>query len=168
MFASTRITAVIGVLFFAILAFWPALDKEHKGPARVIDADTLEILGERHRLYGVDAVGKDQTCTRKDGTPWPCGQEAVAALTAFLEGRIVNCDVWRGDTRDAQGRFISVCYSGADDLATWVAREGWAVADPNANRLYNYTSDARMAKFLRKGIWTGSFDPPAVWREAHG
>jgi hypothetical protein len=42
------------------------------------------------------------------------------------------------------------------------------VADPNANRLYNYTSDARMAKFLRKGIWTGTFDPPAVWREAHG
>jgi endonuclease YncB( thermonuclease family) len=59
MFAPTRITAVIGVLFFVLLAFWPALDKEHKGPARVIDADTLEIAGERHRLYGVDAVEKD-------------------------------------------------------------------------------------------------------------
>jgi len=29
----------------------------HKGPAAVIDADTLQINDTRYRLYGVDAVG---------------------------------------------------------------------------------------------------------------
>ena len=56
----------------------------------------------------------DQICHRRDGAAWPCGREAAAALANFLEVRTVNCDVWQkktpGDaTRDACGRFISIC-----------------------------------------------------------
>ena len=160
-------SAVIGILFFAVVSFWPALDSEYKGPARVVDADTIEINGKRHRLYGVDAMEIDQICHRRDGAAWSCGKEAAAVLAKFLEDRTVNCDVWQGKTRDAYGRFISICYAGSDNLSAWVANEGWAIADRDANRLYNYTSQEGMAKFLRKGIWAGTFDPPAEWRQEH-
>ena len=155
MFQLVKGSAVIGMVFFVLVSFWPALDSEYKGPARVIDADTIEIDGKRHRLYGVDA------CHSRDGAAWSCGREAAAALAKFLEGRTINCDVWQKKTCDAYGRFISICYAGSDNLSAWVANEGWAIADRDANRLYNYTSQEGMAKFLRKGIWNGTFDPPA-------
>jgi len=164
MFQFVRLSAAIGILFFACLSFWPALEKEHSGPAKVIDADTIEIDGERHRLYGIDAVEHDQTCRRRNGETWLCGREATAALAQFLEGRTVTCEVRGGGKRDAYGRFISICYAAGDNIAAWAVRSGWAVADPDANRLYNYTSDEGMARFLRKGIWDGTFDPPAEWR----
>jgi len=166
MFQLVKGSAVIGILLFAFVSFWPALDSEHKGAARVIDADTIEIGGNKHRLYGVDAVELDQTCRRRDGVEWPCGKEAATALAEFLEGRTVNCEIWQGNTRDAFGRLVSVCYADGENLSAWVAREGWAVADRQANRLDNYTSQEGMAKFLRKGIWDGTFDPPADWRRA--
>ena len=164
MFQFVRLSAVIGIVFFACLSFWPALDEEYSGPANVIDADTIEVGGEKHRLYGVDAVEIDQRCRRRDSATWPCGRKAAAALTKFLEGRKVSCEVWQGTTRDAHGRLVSVCYAGGDDIGGWVAKNGWAVADRDANRLYNYTSDEGTARFLRRGIWDGTFDPPAEWR----
>ena len=164
MFQFVRLSAVIGIVFFACLSFWPALDEEHSGPAKAIDAGTIEVGGEKHRLYGIDAVEIDQRCRRRDSATWPCGREAVAALTKFLEGRKVNCEVWQGTARDAHGRFVSVCHAGGEDIAVWVARNGWAIADRDANRLYNYTSDEGMARFPRRGIWDGLFDPPAEWR----
>ena len=54
--------------------------------------------------------------------------------------------------------------AGSDNLSAWVANEGWTITEPDTNRLYNYTSQEGMAKFLRKGIWNGTFDPPAEWR----
>src|SRR5690606_4236197 len=112
---------------FAFVSFWPALDKEHSGPAKVIDADTIEIDAERHRFYGIDAVEHDQTCRRRNGETWLCGREATAALVQFLEGRTVTCEV-RGRKRDPYGRFTSICYVGGDNIAAWASRSGWAVA----------------------------------------
>ena len=164
MFQSVRLSAVIGIVFFACLSFWPALDEEHSGLAKAIDAGIIEIDGERHRLYGIDALEIGQRCRRRDGAQWPCGREATAALASFLEGRKVNCEIWQGTARDAHGRFLSVCHAGGDDIAVWVARNGWVIADRDANRLYNYRSDEGMARFLRRGIWDGPFEPPAEWR----
>jgi endonuclease YncB( thermonuclease family) len=135
-----RLSAVIGILFFAFVSFWPAMKKDHAGPARVIDAATLAVNGETHHLYGVTAPQQHET-------------EATAALVKFLEGRTVTCQIRL--TGEASGRFFSVCYAGSDDIAAWVARNGWAIADHDANRLYNYTSDEGMARFLGKGVWAG-------------
>ena len=161
-------SAAVGVAFFTLASFSPALDSEHKGPARVIDAGTIEVGGGRHRFYGIDAVEIDRVCRHRDGTQWPCGREAAAALAELLRGRTVNCDIWQGTVRDAHDRFVSVCYAGSDNLSTWVANEGWALADRDANRLYNYTTKEGMVKFLRRGVWAGPFDPPKEWRRQAG
>ncbi|WP_419910318.1 hypothetical protein [Hoeflea sp.] len=42
--------AAAGMAFFAFVSFLPALDEEHAGPAEVIDAGTIEVNGEKHRL----------------------------------------------------------------------------------------------------------------------
>ena len=141
MFKFVRLSAIFGILFFALVSFWPAVKKDHSGTAHVIDAVTIAVNGETHRLYGITAPQQ--------------GSEATAALAKFLDGRKVACQIWQGKTRDEQGHFVSVCYAGSDDIAAWVARSGWAKADRDANRLYNYTSDEGAARFLGKGVWGG-------------
>lgn len=155
MFPLIKKAAVIGSTFFLLIAFWPALKKDHSGPARVIDADTIEIGGERHRLLGLDAVEFDQICRTREGKGWSCGREAVHALGKFIEGRKVACEP-RGQP-DAYGRYVSICYAGSDNINAWVVRAGWAVADHDAGRTLDYTSEESTARFLGKGIWSGSW-----------
>lgn len=157
---------VIGlVLLCGALALVPALDPGHAGPALVIDGDTIVIDGEKHRLYGVDAVELDQTCVTREGRVWPCGREAAQALSDFLVGRRVNCEPVGRD--DDGRRNSSICYAGKDNLSAWIAREGWAVADPSAIRVHNYSSEAGTARFLRNGIWSGTLEMPEDWRRKH-
>lgn len=140
MFSFVRFSALIGILFFALVSFWPPMKKDHAGPAKVIDAVTLAINEETHRLYGVSPPPQRRA-------------EATAALARFLDGRTVACQIRK--TGEVSGRFVSVYYAGSDDIAAWVARSSWAIADRDANRLYNYTSDEGMARFLGKGLWDG-------------
>ncbi len=52
---------------------------EITGPARVIGGDTIEVAGERIRLYSIDAPEAKQTCVTR-GKRWPYGQTAASAL----------------------------------------------------------------------------------------
>jgi endonuclease YncB( thermonuclease family) len=165
MFSFVKRAAVIGIAFLALVAFWPALKQDYSGTAKVIDADTIEIAGERHRLYGLDAAELKQTCRTREGKEWPCGRDAAQALRGFLKTRSVTCETL--GQRDGYGRHVSVCYAGSENINAWVVREGWAVADSRTPRRLNFSSEEGTARFLRKGIWSGSFDKPADWRRNH-
>src|SRR6185295_14644927 len=62
-----------------------------RGPAHVIDGDTISIGETRIRLEGIDAPETGQTCKRKWFGSWPCGAVATEALTHMLENRTVSC-----------------------------------------------------------------------------
>jgi flagellar motor protein MotB len=64
------------------------------GRASVIDGDTIDIHGQRIRLWGIDAIESKQTC-ELDGRPWRCGQDIAFGLSAHLEGQnVASRDTW--------------------------------------------------------------------------
>lgn len=50
------------------------------GRASVIAGDTIEIRGQRFRLFGIDAPEGGQTCTDPKGAAYRFGQWAAQAL----------------------------------------------------------------------------------------
>lgn len=129
------------------------------GRATVIDGDTIEIHGERIRLFGIDAPESGQFCADNSGRKYRCGQRAALALDALVSGRSVSCDD-RG--RDRYGRLISVCRTQDRDLGAAMVRSGMAVA----YRRYSmdYVSAEGAAQREGVGMWQGDFDTPSDWR----
>lgn len=84
----------------------PAQAPELVGRASVIDGDTIEIHGERIRLFGIDAIEAHQTCTLPTGAKWRCGGDAAKALAGHLAQKPTSCAV-RGT--DRYKRSVAVC-----------------------------------------------------------
>lgn len=136
-----------------------SLHRELRGNAQVVDADTVEIRGQRVRLFGVDAPERSQTCERL-GERWPCGLEAAAALTRLVAGHELRCDI---RDRDRNQRLIAVCWLRELDLGRWLVGEGWAVAYRRFSR--EYVEVEETARRARRGIWTGPFMLPEDYRQ---
>lgn len=131
------------------------------GPARVIDGDTLEINGERVRLYGVDAFERDQTCGAGAST-WYCGLAGADALTRRLDGRTLACEPM--DT-DRYGRIVARCRTGGEDIGAWMVERGMALAYREYSLDYVEAEDR--ARAARLGVWrTTTFTAPQDWRAA--
>jgi len=130
------------------------------GQASVIDGDTIEIHGERIRLFGVDAPESRQLCGRVDGTPYRCGQIAALALADRIGRAAVTCEP-RG--RDRWRRIIAVCSANGEDMGRWMARSGHALAFLKYSE--TYLPDERAAQDARSGVWQGQFVEPWKWRK---
>ena len=134
------------------------------GQASVIDGDTIEIHGEPIRILDIDAPEGRQYCTWPDGTQWRCGQQAARALQDWIARRIVTCE---SDRLDRFGRHLARCVVGGEDMATWLAQNGWAV--PYRDCHCEIVRDAsRRAEENRVGLWSGSFVMPWEFRESQG
>lgn len=129
------------------------------GVAKVVDGDTLEILGERIRFHGVDAPEGQQTC-EADGRSWPCGREAASALEGRIGAGKVICESQGTDQYD---RSLAVCYLDDLDLNGWMVSEGWALAYRRYSTAYVPQEDA--ARAAGTGMWRGEFVPPWEWRK---
>jgi endonuclease YncB( thermonuclease family) len=128
------------------------------GRASVIDGDTLELRGERVRLWGIDAPESRQLCERA-GERWRCGQAAALALDAWLAGRTVRCE---GRDRDRWQRLIALCRVAGEDVGRWLVRNGHALAFRRYSR--DYVGEEELARADRVGVWEGSFALPWAWR----
>lgn len=131
------------------------------GRASVIDGDTLEIHGERIRLFGIDAIEAHQTCTLPTGAKWRCGGDAAKALAVHLAQKPTSCAV-RGT--DRYKRSVAVCRTAEGDVNDWLVRNGWAMA----YRTYStdYVEAEAEASRAGLGIWAAQFEAPWQWRKA--
>jgi endonuclease YncB( thermonuclease family) len=50
-------------------------------------------------------------------------------------------------------------------FAKWTLSEGWALAYRSQSLAFIEAEDA--AREGAKGIWTGAFKPPSIWRKKH-
>lgn len=128
------------------------------GVASVIDGDTIEIHGERIRLFGIDAAESGQSCTRQ-GVRYRCGQVAAFALSDKIGRRVVRCE--RQDT-DRYGRMVATCRLARTDLGAWMVRQGQAIAFRKYSR--RYVPEENKARSEKRGLWSGEFWRPSRFR----
>lgn len=133
------------------------------GRASVIDADTIEIHGQRVRIFGIDAPEGKQTCKDAIGKSYRCGQIGSIALDKFINSsQPIRCE--HKDT-DRYQRFVGQCFTAAGhDIADWLARKGHALDYRQySNGAYAPAESEAMTK--KEGIWQGSFIEPWEWRK---
>ena len=128
--------------------------------ARVINGDTLEIMGRYFRLFGIAAPEISQTCADWQGRAYNCGRQAASWLKSWIEDGELECHIIQQDTK---GNMVGTCSYGPYDLGAAIVNAGWAVA-------YTKYTDAYLpyeyqAQKNRRGLWQGSFYKPWDWRK---
>ena len=147
------------VLFAVLVAFFGFSGSLLSGNHTVIDGDTIHMGEERIRLHGIDAPEQAQSCQDENGHAWRCGKAATAALREFIDGSNVECE--QRDI-DRYGRIVAVCYKDGTDINAWMVRNGWAVAYTRYST--DYVDEEAAARSEGRGIWSGEFVKPEVWR----
>ena len=131
------------------------------GRAKIIDGDSLEVAGERIRLFGIDAPEARQQCRDPQGADYACGRDAARILTALIGGRPVSCTLV---THDRYARDVATCQAEGRDLGEAMVRAGYA-RDYARHSKGRYAAAERDARAARRGLWAGTFEEPAVWRK---
>lgn len=150
----------LGLFVAALLFAVPAFAGDLVGQASIVDGDTVEIHGQRIRLYGIDAPETTQLCRGDDSLQYRCGAKAANALDAFIDRRPVQCiEV----DRDRYGRSVAVCTVAGIDLADWLVRGGLALDWPRYSK-GDYGAAQAEAERGDKGVWAGSFVKPWDYR----
>jgi len=145
-----------------LMLLWPlpALADDLMGQASVIDGDTIEIHGTRIRLWGIDAPESTQLCRGEDSLQYRCGAKSANDLDAFIARRSVNCTPMN---LDQYGRTVATCSVGDADLGAWLVHNGLALDWPRFSRR-RYEADQRDAERAGRGIWSGSYVEPWLYR----
>ena len=144
-----------------IKGFWEGLRIEwrhYQGKPRAIDGDTLEIRGERIRLFGIDAPEIGQPWWDAEGEQKDAGVLAKQALSSLVEGRRLTVNVLR---EDQYQRSIAIVKIDRKDIARVLVRQGWAFAAPGSTR---YRRTEQSAKRRKRGFWRGDVTMPWDYR----
>jgi len=160
---SRRTLGSLGALILIIAAPQISTDAfaDVIGRASVIDADTIEIHGQRIRLHGIDAPEKGQPCFDEVGKSYQCGRQAALALDEFIGMSPVRC---RERDRDRYGRTVADCSVRGEDIELWLVRGGHAMAYRKYSN--DYIAAEQEARNAKRGIWIGKVQPPWEWRKS--
>ncbi|WP_244423211.1 thermonuclease family protein [Bradyrhizobium sp. ORS 375] len=142
------------------LAAQPLAAADLIGRVSIVDGDTLDIHGARIRLWGIDAPESAQLCRGRDRRPYRCGALAANTLDEFTRGRIVRCTPVDGDR---YGRIVARCAASGSDLGRFMVSRGLAVEEPQYSH-GAYTSDQLAARRAARGLWSGRFVEPPLYR----
>lgn len=133
------------------------------GRASVIDGDTIEMVGQRIRLHGIDALEAAQQCQDSSGRSYACGRIAARKLDELLAAsRPTRC---MEKDRDRYGRIVATCFrADGRDAGGLMVRGGHALDWPRYSQ-GAYAIPQEEARAARAGIWQGEFTPPWEWRQ---
>lgn len=119
------------------------------GRATVIDGDTIEIHGQRIRLWGIDAPERGQPCSNNTR----CGKVIANELDVWLaQSRPTSCEV---KDKDRYQRVVAQCRrADGTDVGVWLVSNGYALDYPRYSD--GYYSRWQMPV---------DFSPPWEWRK---
>ena len=137
-----------------------AMSDDLIGQATVVDGDTIEIHGNRIRLWGIDAPESTQFCRGEDSDQYRYGAQAANDLDAFIARQPVNCNPI---SLDRYGRTVATCSVGTADLGEWLVRNGLALDWPQYSK-GKYGTAQSDAERAGRGIWKGSYVEPWLYR----
>lgn len=133
------------------------------GEFRIKDGDSFILpSGEEVRLWGIDAPEFYQVCMR-DTLPYSCGEEARLELIEIIGRDKILC---RKKATDKYGRSISRCSVRGNDLGAMMVRSGYALDYDYFSDGY-YSKEQNAAQSENKGLWSGQFEKPWIWRKKH-
>ncbi|HEU0221518.1 MAG TPA: thermonuclease family protein [Paracoccaceae bacterium] len=130
-----------------------------RGPARIIDGDSLAIAGRPVRLLGIDAPELAQLCEDELGRSYACGKAAQRHLARLIAGRNLLC---RGEVEDPYGRLLARCAVGSVDIARQMVLDGQAVVFVKFSD--EFALEEELARKAGKGLWAGRFELPWEFR----
>lgn len=143
--------------------FWEGLRiewQQFRERPRVIDGDTLEVRGERLRLFAIDTPEMGQPWWDEDGEYQDAGILAKELLSELVEGSRLSVRVLR---EDKYGRSLAIVKVNGRDVAKRLVSKGYAFASPGNNR---YRRAHAAAKRGKKGFWRGELQMPWDYRAA--
>ena len=149
----------ISILLLTLAFSSSSYSDEISGIPNISDGDTLKIWNQGIRLEGIDAPETAQTCTKKDGSTWKCGEAAANYLQKITRGKEVSC---QGTKTDQYDRLLATCYMNDINLNKQLVSEGWAVAYIEYSD--TYIGQEREAQQANRGIWNTKFIRPAAFR----
>lgn len=135
---------------------------ELAGRISVIDGDTIEMHGQRIRLFGIDAPERGQSCYTEAGEAWRCGTSAARRFDELTADKTVRCTK---RSTDRYGRIVAVCLAQDQDIGKTLVQEGMAIAYRKFSR--DYVGAEKQARAECRGIWGGTFQEPEDWRKEH-
>ena len=151
---------IFGCVICGLVPIAQSAGQDFEGLARIVDGDSLKVSGQSVRLDGIDAPELGQSCRDAKGERYRCGEVARTALTNYIAGQKVTCDI---DYRDRYNRAVGVCYVGdREAINGWLVDNGHALAYRQFGT--KYVPAEERAHESKLGLWAGVFVAPWHWR----
>lgn len=125
------------------------------GKGRVFGSDRLVLDDRLIRLWGVDAMERNQGCATPEGRTPTCGTIPEKLLRTALQQGEVACTVIEVD---AWNRAVARCSVDGQDLGAMLVEAGYALSTPE--HAGPYALEEERARAAKTGIWAGHFMQP--------
>lgn len=157
-----RLLLVFFLILTPLLFPAPAFSAEkNKGNVYVVDGDTFHMNGQKIRIWGIDAVELHQTCL-KSGQSYECGKTARLHLQSVIGENVPICTAQPKSPKET--RTVASCQVVGKDIGREMVKSGWALDYRHFSK-GEYAAEERDARENKRGIWSGEFENPYVWRK---
>lgn len=157
-----RFLPVFLLIFLIGLSPAPAFAaEENQGHVHVVDGDTFHLNGQQIRIWGIDAVELHQTCL-KSGQSYECGKLGRLYLQSLIGKNVPVCTAKPKSPKET--RTVASCQVDGKDIGREMVKSGWAL-DYRTFSKGKYSAEERDARDNKRGIWTGEFENPYIWRK---
>lgn len=136
---------------------------KNQGNVYVVDGDTFHMNGQKIRIWGIDAVELHQTCL-KSGQSYECGELGRIYLQSVIGKNVPLCTAKPKSPKET--RTVASCQVGGKDIGREMVKSGWALDYKHFSK-GKYSAEERDARENKRGIWSGEFEKPYIWRKSH-